>query len=1094
MRMTSLFGAALVLILATPAFAQVYVWTGELPTNWQGQLTPPNDGTANLLFGDSLYPYVTVTPSLNSVNTLTLANGNNITFRSGSSLTLSLTSGILSADEIPGTLDFGANINLGISSAAVFSAGENIVYVRGQVTGNSSLALLGGAAGDGTFIFSNTGAGNTYTGSTVLGNGTSTVAFAFWNTSPFGTGTVTIMNGATLIGHGTETVSNALMLDAAGSSNPIGLKSWDAPLTFSGPVTLLNNVTLNPKPSQTFIPAPSSDGSVTLPGPVLRNPIVFSGDLSESGGAHSVGVFGQGILMLTGAANSYTGGTTVGGAAGTGSLVFGAGSIPASGSLTLTAGSYVGTTDTSSAFTTLLSHVAAGSPGSFGIDTVPGNATATYALPIDLSTATNPNLTNANVQIGTATSAILTGTITPESSAAFQFGGGGGTLYVNTPLANGVATNVVLSGHGSPNPLTVYLQGANTYIGSTTVNDGILIFDGASALPGSTTLKAAGGGGSNAGDSYVGYTDNVTGMTPAAFLAMFDKANTWGVIGFDSKVPTTPVVIGGNIDLTGFNDGTAIGTATEAILTGTLTPSSVTNSYQAANTLRFTAAKTGILTVDSVISGAVSVALGSSDSSQGFASGTVIMNAPNSYTGGTTLNGGGLDGLTLGIGNNAALGSGPLTIANNHGGGLVGIQTTAGSVNLPNNIVIQDTGATGATQLNLTGTNSFTLSGNLSGDGSSSIVLYNASPLTVTLSGNNSAYAGTFGVYNGTLKFAADTAAGSASATVDFEGSGATVDFTGAVAPTLERLKGAVGSLVLGSGTALTLDATQDTSNDGSSFGGVISGGGSLIITNTSSSNSSTAILYGTNTYTGGTTVTQNGLLVLANNQGAGTGTVTVNTSSNGALGLDSGVTFTNPLVFTSGNLAGYGTFNPSALGLAGTVTIGTNQGVVPGFPVSNNKVVTGTLSFAGNMVFNDGGSFYWTLQDNSRPDGISQLDIAGNLTINATTNGFGLELLSYDATGAQNNAANFNVSAPYSWVILTTGGTISNFNANDFVISTSGFENGSFPSSHFTLTENAGDNQLILNFTPVPEPSTYALLATGLGLVGVAAFRMRRA
>jgi len=144
MRMTSLFGAALVLILATPAFAQVYVWTGELPTNWQGQLTPPNDGTANLLFGDSLYPYVTVTPSLNSVNTLTLANGNNITFRSGSSLTLSLTSGILSADEIPGTLDFGANINLGISSAAVFSAGENIVYVRGQVTGNSSLALLGG--------------------------------------------------------------------------------------------------------------------------------------------------------------------------------------------------------------------------------------------------------------------------------------------------------------------------------------------------------------------------------------------------------------------------------------------------------------------------------------------------------------------------------------------------------------------------------------------------------------------------------------------------------------------------------------------------------------------------------------------------------------------------------------------------------------------------------------------------------------------------------------------------------------------------------------------------------------------------------------
>lgn len=145
-------------------------------------------------------------------------------------------------------------------------------------------------------------------------------------------------------------------------------------------------------------------------------------------------------------------------------------------------------------------------------------------------------------------------------------------------------------------------------------------------------------------------------------------------------------------------------------------------------------------------------------------------------------------------------------------------------------------------------------------------------------------------------------------------------------------------------------------------------------------------------------------------------------------------------------------------------------------------------------MAFNTGGSMYWSLQDNSRTDGASKLSIAGNLTINATTGGFGLNLLSFDATGAQNNAANFNIYAPYSWVIATTGGTIQNFSATDFTIGTAGFENGLIPAGNFNLTVNGGNNQLILNFTPVPEPSTYVLVALGAGIIGLAAHRRHRA
>ena len=1086
---------ALLTVLAAPAFAQTYIWTGEMPTGWQGQVTPPNDGTADLFFGDSLYPQITLSTSLDNINAIGLFNGNDITILSSSAITLNLATGIAFADEVPGSLDFASTINLGITGSMAMDAGESRITIRGQVTGTGDLTLFGGPAGNGTFVFSNTGAGNTYVGNTLVGTGSDFVSVAFWNSSPFGTGTVTFSNGGFLIAHGNDTITNPLVINLVGSSNELGLKSWNGPLTLSGPVTLDNNVVLSPKSAQTFLPAPTGDGSIVLPGPTTANPIVFSGNISESGGSRSVLVQGPGSVFFTGTSNTYSGGTTVGGTSTLGSLVFGANSIPASGAILSIKGSYVGTADPSgTSFATLVSHSNLGaSTGSFGVDTLPGNSTVPYSGTIDLSSFTN---SSNPVEIGTATSAILTGTIIPQSSTNFKFGGGGGTLYVDTPLANGVATNVLLANYGISQPLTVYLQAVNTYIGTTTAADGFLIFDAVGSMPGSTTLKAAGSP-TSVGGSYIGYTDNVVGMTPTTFLTAFDKTNTWGIVGFDSSNPMSPVTING-VDLSLFNNGTYIGTSTAAVLTGTLTPSAVTNGSNAANTLRLTAVKSGVLTVNSTISdngSPVSVLLGSPSFWGIYSSGTVNLNGTNSYTGGTGIEATNSDGLTVGVGSNSALGSGPVTLINSPGDlGLAGIQATTGGINLPNPIVFQDNGGTGAPALYLSGTNNFTLSGGISGDSTSEIILFNPTPITATISGNNAAYSGKFTVYNGTLKLTTSISVGSGLAELNLQGSSATIDLTGATTPVIESLHGAIGNLVLGPTTTLTVDQTPVTSDGGNGFGGIISGSGSLVVTNNSTSNSPAVLLYGNNTYNGGTTVTQNGLLVLASNQGAGTGPVTVATTSQGALALDTGVTFTNPIVFTSGNLAGYGTFDPSGLGLAGTVTIGTNQGVAPGFPASNNKIVTGKLSFAGNMAFNNGGSFYWTLQDNSRVDGVSQLNIAGNLTINATAGGFGINLLTYDSTGTQNSAANFNVNAPYSWVIATTGGTIQNFNAADFTLGVAGFENGIIPVNHLSLTVNGADNQLILNFTPVPEPSTYALVAIGLGLVAAAGLRRRRA
>ena len=73
-------------------------------------------------------------------------------------------------------------------------------------------------------------------------------------------------------------------------------------------------------------------------------------------------------------------------------------------------------------------------------------------------------------------------------------------------------------------------------------------------------------------------------------------------------------------------------------------------------------------------------------------------------------------------------------------------------------------------------------------------------------------------------------------------------------------------------------------------------------------------------------------------------------------------------------------------------------------------------------------------------------------------------------------------------------------FDPAKFSIDASGFANslafdergnGFFSLSLYSSSEY--NNQVLLNFTPVPEPSTYALLALGLGLIGWSVWRRRQ-
>jgi PEP-CTERM motif len=1108
MRYSSLALIAALLAAISPLSLEAqYVWTGQ-GNGWQGQVTPPNNGSADLYFGNSIYPFVPISSSLDIVSSINLEDGNSITFTAASPIDLQLgSSGIGSTDPTPGTLDFTSNINIAISGATTFDAGQNSVYVRGQLTGSGPLTLIGsgGISGSGVFVFNNI-AGNTYSGNTTIGDGASFITVAFWNSSPFGAGggIVTLANGGELITHNVNnTIPNDLVIDSLGNSFALVLKSWDGPVTYAGSVTLDANATFLAREPTAALPAPNNSGSIPVPGQPPTNPIIFSGSIGQSG-PYSLTVNGDGIIMLTGTGNTYTGGTFVGSSGGAaGALVFGsASSFPFTGMVQVFSNGYLGTADpTTGSFAALIapSNVnLSTSTGSFGIDTLPGNPTTTYSGPVDLS-----GFASSSVDIGTSTSAILTGTITPQTLGAYRFGGGGGTLYVDTPLVNIGSSTVLVTNAGNSLPLTVYLEGANTYIGTTTVNDGFAIFDGPTAIPYlNANSFVAGGSGSVVGGSYIGYTDQETNIaSPASFVGLFNKASTWGIIGFDSSNTSSPVSIS-NVDLTGFHDGVFIGTATAAMINGSITPSNVLNTFQTANTIRLTAAQAGVLTVNSNIAdngSPVSLILGSPSYTQ-YSSGTVILNGSSTFTGGTTINAASISGIaseqTVAIGSNSAFGTGGISITP---GGMAALSATSGGINVANNITFLDPTPPDSSELLLRGTNSFTLSGAITGDSSSTIVLENASPLTVTLSGNNSAFAGSFQIYNGTLKLPNANSLGAGN--IEFAGPG-TLDLTSALAPVIENIGGGEGNnffghIMIGSNQTLTFDTTNDSNNANPTFGGVISGSGSsVVVTDATGISNAVVLLYGNNTYDGGTTITQNGVLAVASDNALGTGPVLVNaTPQNGGLALDSGVTLTNPLTLTSGNLFGDGTVNPGNAGLGGTVTIGTNVGVAGGLPFGDgNTAISGTLSFAGNLKFSGGGSYYWTLQDNARPDGASSLAVAGNLDLTAlTTSSFNLGVYTFDTTGNVGLASNFNPAAPASWTIVTTGGTILGFNAANFLISAAGFENGSFTGTNFFLTENGAQNQLILNFTPVPEPSTWALLGVGLGMMGFIAIRSRR-
>jgi autotransporter-associated beta strand protein len=322
------------------------------------------------------------------------------------------------------------------------------------------------------------------------------------------------------------------------------------------------------------------------------------------------------------------------------------------------------------------------------------------------------------------------------------------------------------------------------------------------------------------------------------------------------------------------------------------------------------------------------------------------------------------------------------------------------------------------------------------------------------------------GANNGIATTASVTLGASAAANLDLNGfnqslAGVTKSTNGA---TIGNSSTTTDSLLTTTGTSNFAGVIQDTIGSGTRKVALAVNGGSLTLT-------------GTNTYTGATTISGGTLALGAAGSIANSSSIIVGAST---------------------------TFNVSAV--TGGYTLASNQTISGTGTVTGAMSVSGTLSpgnspgsiSTGSETWLNGGDYNWQVLDaaGAAGTGFDQVAVTGTLDLsNLTVGGFNLNLWSLNSIGpdVNGNALNFNNAIDQSWIILTTTTGITGFDAADFIINvganngTDGFSNA-LGGGAFSL--GTASNNLVLNFTAVPEPNVAALLG-GLGMLSL--LRRRR-
>lgn len=894
-----------------------------------------------------------------------------------------------------GTVNVSRVTTLSESGGTIAPASNTTLTWNGKISGSGALTV----SGAGTLVL---GGLNDYTGGTTINSGTVSInaETRLGNTS----GALT-MAGGTLAINASITITRAISLTGAATISTSATPTISSGMTGSGGLTKSGTGTLILRGANTYsggttissgtlqIGNAGTSGSIT--GNVTNNAtlsfsrsdaLTFGGNISGTG---AVSMAGGGTLTLSGS-NTYSGGTTV--SAGTLQVSADANLGDSSGSLTISG--------SSSNFVTTASFTS-------GRAVILGNG---YIKPDTGTTLTLSGvLSGTLLRMGGAGTLVLSGTNTYTLSTSIS---GGGTLQVSADANLGAGTQIsftngtlattetfssartvslngpgtftpsigtsltltgVISGSGSLTKAgtgTLVLAGTNTYTGDTTVSAG--------------TLQVTG---SVVGDAQIADGATIGGSgSVAGLVTIADGGTLAGTQGAGLTMGGLVLASGSNLDVTlGAGSGGGVFTVNgDVTLAGTLNVTKATDfgaglygliSYTGTltdNGLELASLGSGYTgVVQTAQAGAVNLVVDESDSALQFWNGSTTT-ATGSVEGGDgtwTANPGSTNWTTV---------SG--TIPRSSNGGFAIFQGSAGTVTIDTGdgdvtasglqFVTSGYVLTGGT-LTLTGDEPATIRvGDGTEDGAATIatiesVIAGTSGLnktdlgTLILSGENTYSGGTI-LSAGTVQITADSALGDATGGLTFNGG------------TLAVGDNSNDSSWITSARDIALTGTGTFAPNGAStltLSGVISGTGSLVM-----SGDGFLILTGTNTYSGGTTVSA-GILQVGADAALGDASGGVTLSGGALMGID---TFTSARAIT---LVSAGTIAPDSgttLTLTGDIT-----GAALIHAGAGTLILSGAKTYAGGTTVSGG-----TLQiaaDESLGDVSKQLSLSGTLKTTAT-------------------------------------------------------------------------------------------------------------
>jgi fibronectin-binding autotransporter adhesin len=1104
---------------------------------------------------------------------------------------VNLTGGTLETSTGSGVVNGGVTLN----GSGTFTTGNSaMLTVNGIVSGSTPLSALT-VNGAGTVVLTGV---NTYGGGTTLASGTlqgntSSLQGSIVNSASLifdqasngtfsgtisGSGTVTKQNSGTLTfnsaqsyGGGTNVTGGTLALTGSGmagaSTSAITVGSGGA---LDVQNTLPDAVTLSGGTLETTTGNGVVNGAVTLSGNGIFTTgsgavLTVTGIVSGSTPSSAMTVNGSGTVVLTGL-NTYGGGTTLASGStlsgNTGSLV---GNFTNNGTLVFNQasnGTYGGTISGNGLVvkqnTGTLTFNAAQSYGggtavTGGTLALTGSGTAgasSGAIVVDSGAALDVRntLSNAVILTGgtletTTGNGVINGAVTLNGSSVFTTGSSA-VLTVNGNVSGGTPS----SGLAVNGPGTVVLNGVNTYGGGTTlasgstlqgntnslqggiVNGGSLIFNQASngtfngtiGGNGAVTKLNAGTLTFNTAQSYGGGT-NVTGGTlslagsgtagastgsvavssGAALDVRNTLANAVTLTGGTLETTNGTGVVNGTVTLNGsgtFAAGSSAVLAVSGIVSGTTPSSGLTvsgpgtvvltglNTYSGGtaiasgtlqgntNSLRGGIANSGTLAFNQASNGTYGGTISGSGVVVKQNTGTLTLSAPQSYTGGTAVTGGALQGNTVSL-------RGSITLASSTG--LVFEQASAGTfsgaISGAGTVTKQNTGTltfnsaqsyTGGTDitggtLSVTGTGTAgTSAGSINVGSGAALDVQNTLPNAVNLTGGTLETATGSGIANGAV-----TLYGSGAFAT---GSSATLTVNGAIAdgtPNSALAVDGVGLVTLtgvntySGGTTLASGTLQGNTN---SLQGSIASSGALIFDQESNGtfsgtiggigtvtkqNSGTLTFNTAQLYTGGTSVT-GGTLAVAGGGTAGAATSAI-TIGNGAA-LDAQNTLPNALRLAGGTLE-----TTSGAGVVtGPVTVAVGGGASISAGANASLTVNGAIGDdgTGQAVTKQGAGLVTLNGANSYRGGTTVQ--AGTLALGATGSlGSGVATVDGGATLRLNGATlSSNLSLLDGSTLATTGsvnaltGTL-NVRSATFDIGAGSTLNAGSAFNHFTGT-----------------------------------------